>query len=173
MFRDTSGAILAAHLHRPEEAEPYLSAVLLQNVNSLLNAVAGFSFVFTARGDCASAQAVLQWGIDLLNSLRREPVTDFWEKLNALQYLLLAHAQIKTGQTEQACVSLRQARALAARFDAAPDYGVRNLRFVTTMDTVSVTDIFGATAAESLENLLRLIDDPALSRLWKEVKDHE
>ena len=62
---------------------------------------------------------------------------------------------------------------LAARFDAAPDYGVRNLRFVTTMDTVSVTDIFGATAAESLENLLRLIDDPTLSRLWKEVKNHE
>lgn len=173
MFSDTIGSILAAHLHRPEEAEPYLSAVLLQNVNSLLNAVAGFSFVFTARGDCASAQAVLQWGIDLLNSLRREPVTDFLEKLNALQYLLLAHAQIKTGQTEQACASLRQARALAARFDAAPDYGVRNLRFVTTMDTVSVTDIFGATAAESLENLLRLIDDPALSRLWKEIKDHE
>ena len=50
---------------------------------------------------------------------------------------------------------------------------MRNLRFVTTMDTVSVTDIFGATAAESLETLLRLIDDPALSRLWKEVKDHE
>lgn len=107
------------------------------------------------------------------HSLRREPVTDFLEKLNALQYLLLAHAQIKTGQTEQACASLRQARALAARFDAAPDYGVRNLRFVTTMDTVSVTDIFGATAAESLENLLRLIDDPTLSRLWKEVKNHE
>ena len=173
MFSDGIGVILAAQLHRPAEAEPYLTAALLQSVSSLLDTTVGLAFVFTARGDCASAQAVLQWGIDLLNSLRREPVTDFLEKLNALQYLLLAHAQIKTGQTEQARASLRQARALAARFDAAPDYGVRNLRFVTTMDTVSVTDIFGATAAESLENLLRLIDDPTLSRLWKEVKDHE
>ena len=173
MFSDSIGVVLAAHLHWPEEAEPYLSAVLLQNVNSLLNAVAGFAFVFSARGDCASAQAVLQWGIDLLNSLRREPVTDFLEKLNALQYLLLAHAQIKTGQAEQGRASLMQARDLAVRFDSAPDYGVRNLRFATVPETVSVIDIFGVTAAESLETLLRLIDDPTLSRLWKEVKDHE
>ncbi len=173
IFSDVIGAILAAHLHRPEEAEPYLSSVLLQNVNSLMNAVAGFAFVFSARGDCASAQAVLQWGIDLLGGLRREPVTDFLEKINALQYLLLSYTQSKTGQAEQARASLEQARALAARFDAAPDYGVRNLRFATVPDTMSVIDFFGVTAAESLENLLRLIDDPTLSRLWKEVHDHE
>ena len=173
MFSDDIGVVLAAYLHRPEEAEPYLSEALFQNVSSLLDTVAGFAFVFSARGDYESAQAVLQWGIDLLGSLRREHTTDFLEKVNALQYLLLSYTQIKTGQEEQARAALRRSQELAARFDTAPDYGIRHLRFVTTPDTVSVTDIFGATAAESLETLLRLIDDPTLSHLWKEVKDHD
>ena len=76
---------------------------------------------------------------------------------------------LKTKNTKKEIRLLEQAWELARQFDAAPDYGLESLRFVSVPESVSVYDSMGATAAEGVENILRLLDDPELYDAWKEV----
>ncbi|MBQ3276491.1 MAG: hypothetical protein IJH47_05480 [Oscillospiraceae bacterium] len=66
---------------------------------------------------------------------------------------------------------MEKAVGLAARFDAAPNYGVSAFRFGALPEEINAIDGLGATAADSLESILRLLDDPELTALWREVRD--
>ena len=170
IFSDNIGVCLAALMGRSEEAEPFLSEALLRSASCLLNTVMGYVFVFCSRGDYPSAGSILCLAMDLLQGLKKENAVDFTDKLSMMLFALQAHVQRKTGRTEDARLSMEKAAELAARFDAAPDYSVSALLFAALPETVSVSDGLGATAEESLEGILRLLDDPELTALWREVR---
>ena len=172
IFSDSIGVSLAALMGRSEEAEPFLTDALLRNATGLLNTIMGYAFVFCSRGDYLSAQTILGLGMDLLRGLKKENAPDFMDKLSMMLFVLLSHTQQKTGRTEDARLSMEKAAALAARFDAAPDYSVSTLRFAAIPETMSAGDSLGATAADSLESILRLLDNPALTALWGEIRGH-
>ena len=66
---------------------------------------------------------------------------------------------------------MRQALEAAARFDAAPDYSVGSLRFVTGIENSFFDDALGFTAADSMAYIVRQLDDVALTALWKEENE--
>ena len=172
IFSDTIGLMLALVLKRSEEAEPYLARALLLGASALINAVMGYAFVFRARGDYASAQEILLWGIEMLDGLKKNETVDFLDKIGAILNTVLAHILLKTGQKVQAREAIARVAAQAARFDAKPDYGVTTLRFAVVPESVGGYDGLGATARESVEEILRLLEDPALDALWKEAFLH-
>ena len=170
MFNDDIGVVLAVYLDRPEEAEPYLAKALLQSASALLDTIAGYVFVFEARGDNASAREIVSWGLTFLQGLKREErAPDFLDKLDAEMLVLLAHTLLAAGQAEEARASVQKAAATARRFDARPDYGLTALRFAAIPGSVSARDGLGATAAGSIGTLLRMLKDPTLDALWKEA----
>ena len=66
--------------------------------------------------------------------------------------------------------SLRNAIALARRFDAAPDYTCRNVRFISDGEqTGSAYDTLGATAMDALENTLKETGVKALWTMYQEM----
>ena len=172
IFSDSIGVGLAALMGRSEEAEPFLSEALLRSTACLLNTVIGYVFVFCSREDYPSARSILDLGMDLLQGLKKkkENAPDFTDKLSMMMFALQSHIRRKTGQTEAARLSMEKAAELAERFDAAHDYSVRALRFAAIPETVSASDGLGATAEESMESILRLLDDPELTALWREVR---
>lgn len=170
VFSDMIGLSLAVSLHRPAEAEPYLSEALLHSVSSLFNAVLGFAAVFSARGDHPSAVGIASWGLELLLGLKKETATDFLDKAHALLLAALAHAQLKAGDREEAHASLAEAAALARRFDAAPDYSMSSMRYMTEPERTHAYDTLGATASESIGKLLENLGSKELARLWKEAE---
>ena len=172
IFSDFIGITLAIYMKQPQEAEPFLLNALLQSTSTLLNAITGYSFVFCSRGAYESAREIVQWGIDIFLGMKTESAPDFTEKIYAFLLILLAHTQIKTDMKEDARASLQKAAELAARFDATPDYGMRSTRFVQVPERENVHDILGITAAESADQLLRLLKNPELSELWKEAVSH-
>lgn len=173
LFNDAIGTSLAIQLHRPEEAEPYLSAALLQSMATLLDSAAGFAYLYRSRGDHASERQVLEWGRGLLEGVKKEGAPDYLDKMHAELLAMLAAAQSKGGEQDEARASMAQAAALARRFDAAPDFGLGTFRFAAVSECMSVHDWLGATARESVERLLRDVGDPAADRLWKEAYEHE
>ena len=172
IFSDYIGVSLAVELRRPEEAEPYLAEALLQNLVHLISAAAGYSAVLASRGEYAAAQELLIWAKELLRGARREAAPDYLDKSEVVLFTRLAFMQKKNGQREAALASLREASERALRFDAAPNYGVDSLRFFSVPETASAHDDLGVTAAESVERLLRMMEDEELSALWKEAADH-
>ena len=173
LYNDMIGLTLATNLKCPEEAVPFLSGALLQNVAALIRTVMGYMNVFCARDDYSSAEAILLWGIELLSGLKEADRPGFLDKMNGVFHVCLAYTQIKTGSADEARASLEKALTLARCFDAAPSYDASTVRFVAHLDRASAHDNLGTTAMESLENAVKAFEDGALSALWKEVDEHE
>lgn len=167
LYNDMIGLTLATNRKRPEEAVPFLSGALLQNVAALIRTVMGYVNVFCARNDYSSAEAILLWGISLLSGLKEADKSSFLDKMNGVFHVCLAYTQIKEGNADEARASLEKAKTLARCFDAAPSYDASTVRFVTHLDRASAHDNLGTTATESLENAVKALEDETLSALWK------
>lgn len=85
----------------------------------------------------------------------------------------LAGAQKNSGEPDAAAASLRQARALAAQFDAAPDYRGDALRFVSGGEPAGIYDDLGATAMDGVRKVVQDLDDAELLAWWKELDPDE
>ncbi len=170
VFNDLIGCRLSLRLHRPAEAEPYLSDALLQVVFSLTDTVFGYVPVFCARGETPSAREILQWGLGIIRGLKKEDAPDFLDKICAAFLTLLAHTQLLEGGKREAADSLRKADELVRRFDSSPDYSVSSIRYVTDPEQIRVYDTLGATAEESVAELLEELGSQELSQLWEEVR---
>ena len=87
--------------------------------------------------------------------------------------VLLAHTQILTGRADEARESVKAAAEHAARFDSTPDYGIDTMRFIKADKKTIVFSSLGASAAESVENLLKHIGNEALTAMWKGATENE
>ena len=163
------GSTLSSSCDRPQEALPFLSDALLNACADLVNIVVGYLNVYYKQRDFAAAQAVTQWGLATLGGLRDGDKPCFLDKINASLLACLAAAQKNCGETDAARVSLRQAQALAAQFDAAPDYRGDALRFVSGGEPAGIYDDLGATAMDGVRKIVRDLDDAELLTWWKEL----
>ncbi|MBQ6105473.1 MAG: helix-turn-helix transcriptional regulator [Lachnospiraceae bacterium] len=170
---DSIGVTLSLLLHRTEEAEPFLTEALLNGVNTFLTAIGGFVCLFLSRNQAKAANDLIEVGLTLMRGLKDGELSDYTDKLFAEMLTLHAVAEIHSGLPEAARQSLLAAKATADRFDANPDYGMDTLRFVTLPKEYNAHDLLGATAFESIETIIRYLDDRTLTELWNEVKKDE
>jgi len=173
IFSSDIGAFLLIYGDAPEEAGPFLSEALLSGASNLLTAILGYVFLFRSRNDWGSAMDILSWGIGLLTGLKAENKPDFLEKKLAEMHVLLAYVQAKIGMQEESSDSMKKALAMALRFDAMPDYSLKAMRFAENMDQSAVFDILGATASESITNLVSLLKDQRFAGQWEEAARNE
>ena len=172
MYAHDIGRLLADCVHF-DEAVPYLSEALVMHTAALIHTVIGYLNVYFARNELDSAQAVIRLGIALLSELKSGEKPNYFDKIRSMFLAVLAGAQLRSGQTDEARATLKEALDNAKRFDAAPSYEVDDIRFVTHIEGASVYDDLGATAMESLEKVIPTLEDEALSALWKDVKEQE
>lgn len=169
IFSADLGYYLAAECERPDEAMPFLSEAMQNLSCGSVQLVFGWLNVFLAQRDDAQAEALLHRALALFSLLSKEDEICFLDKIGASLRATLAYLALRRGDRVQARAWLTDARSTALRFDAAPSYRSDALRYVTQNKPVS--DDLGATAAESVERLLReeLSDMPELQVLWREV----
>ena len=161
-------------MKRPDEALPYLSRGLLQAFNEIIYVAMGLANVYRARRDWENGQAILQWTLRALQGLKAADAPDFVDKICASLHAWLSCFQLMAGEPDAARESLRRAVALARRFDAAPDYSFRNLRFITGGDrAASAYDTLGATAMEAVENTLKDAGVEALWEIYREMTTNQ
>ena len=167
------GSTLSSSCDRPQDALPFLSDALLCACADLVNIVVGYLNVYYKQQDFAAVQAVVQWGLDVFGGLKDGETPCFLDKVNATLLVCMAAAQKNCGETDAAAASLRQARTLAAQFDAAPDYRGDALRFVSGGEPAGIYDDLGATAMDGVRKIVRDLDDAELLAWWKELDEDE
>ena len=172
MYSPKIGYTLAQNKHG-EEAEQFLSEALLSNVSDLITAVIGYQNVYLNRGDHASCQAVLDWGVKLLQGLREADKPNYFDKVGAALLAALAGSQFLSGQSEEARETLIRAKELAAFFDASPSYDESDIRFVGRIEGASAHDELGATAADGVSHAVSRFENEAFTALWKSVAAQE
>ena len=169
IYNSTIGILLALELKRIDEAEPFLAKAMLHSMISLVDSVVGQAIVLSSQGDYVSARKLLSGVIDFLSPLKEGGKTDFADKLMVIMLTMMAHTYSLEGNTEKAAEYLNKVNMGARLFDASPDYGVQTLSFPAYRNEVILSDSLGATAADSVETILNLLGNQALSRKWKEM----
>ena len=163
------GSTLSSSCDRPQEALPFLSDALLNACADLVNIVVGYLNVYYKQRNFAATKAIIRWGMDTLGGLKDGDRPCFLDKVNASLLVCLAGAQKNCGETDAARASLRQAQALAAQFDAAPDYRGDALRFVSGGEPAGIYDDLGATAMDGIRKIVQDLDEAELLTWWKEL----
>ena len=164
------GHILAQSDHI-EEAVPFLSEALLKLVSDLITTIIGYVNVYLNHGDHASAQAILHWGISLLQGLREGGKPNYFDRVSAVLLVALAGSQHLSGQGDEARDTLIKAKALAAFFDASPSYDESDIRFVGRIDGASAYDDLGATAMDGVRNAVSQFENEEFTALWSAVSE--
>lgn len=165
------GYTLASGCNDPQGALPYLSMALLNLTQSHMEIVMGYLNVYWKTGAYAEALALLDWALAFFPGLRRPEERCYLDKSEASLWALRAWVLLSLHRQEDALHSLRQAKALALRFDAAPSYDARRVRFVDGLPPATAFDDMGDTALLCLDRVIAEQETAALSALWEVVKD--
>ena len=169
IYSDSIGLVLALYLKNFDEAEPFLSGALLLHTIHLVDSVIGYALVLTNRGNYRIAMKMLSDLMDYLSPLKEGDKADYTDKIMANMYAVMAHVYMLEGKKKEATRCLQEALTMVRQFDSAPDYGIRNLRYPTSHNDIILNDGLGAMAADSMETILRLMDNQELYRMWKEM----
>ena len=169
VYNDLIGMTLSLVCKKQEEAEPFLSAALLDSLAALLQTIIGKSFSHVQLGDAESAEHLLKWGLDLLDGVVHPEKTGYPDQSRGYLYTLLSLVYLETGREAEARETLEQAANYAARFDAAPNYDARSFRFVSGTENYHLHYLLGRTAKDGITNLTGMIGNKKLTALWEEV----
>lgn len=163
------GQAFASECNMPDEAIPYLSMALLNNIASFTRVVMGYCNVYFKKKEFAAAVDILQAALNFFEHLRKQDENSFLDKVSVCFYVCLAMAQIELDNMDTARKLLRIAKSMAEEFDHAPDYGAGNIRFVSMKLQATAFDDLGATAMDHILNSIKEFDSQTLSALWEEI----
>lgn len=166
------GQTLASVCDRPEEAISYLSTALLNTIASFTRVVMGYYNVYCKRREFASAVDILHGALVFFEHFHESGKAGFLDKMSAIFYTCLAHAQLELGEIDRVRDALQHAKRAAETFDRMPDYRGDSIRFVTE-NAMTVFDSLGDTAKESVQNLIQDIKNEILLALWEEINHEE
>ena len=147
------GCILAGMAGRREEAMSLLSMALLRHISGLIQIVGKFGDIYEDRGRLDQADEVLAWLYPFLRGLERPDQVSYLTKYRAAALGCRAQIAWKSGRKTDAEAFLREALALADRFDAAPNYRADALRWYEGPDTAMAYDSMGATARAAVRQV--------------------
>ena len=172
LFNSKIGNTLA-QIDRAEEAAPYLSEAMAKLTADLCDIVSGYMNVFGQQREYASAEAILDWGVDVLTGLRKDGKPNFFDKVSSAFLAAKAQVQFESGDASAARESLIRARDFAVFFDAAPSYDESDIRFMSRIEGASVHDDIGATATDAIQGVVDEYENEAFTALWNSIKEEE
>ena len=147
------GCILAGMAGRREEAMPLLSMALLRHVTAILQIGSKLCNIYEDRGRLDQADEILAWLCPFLQGLEQPGSINCLTKFRAAALGGRAQIAWKSGRKTDAEAFLREALALADRFDAAPNYRADALRWYEGPDTAMAYDSMGATARAAVRQV--------------------
>ena len=172
MFDNQIGFILSVYKNRPEDASVHLSESLTSGLSDLFTTIMGYVFVFRSREDWQSAMDIVEWGMRILEGLKKDNKTGALIKIHGEMLAVLSYVQAKNGRKEASGQSLLQAFNMASGFDSSPDYTLFGMRFAENTEKVFVLDFFGSSATGSIGKIIELLDDRELAENWSRMVEN-
>ena len=158
----------------PEDATEHLVRAYSDCMQTLVRTMCGYANLFARKEDYTSSLDAMLWLIRYLESLKTDDsAVAYVDKLLAPFYAECGCLRARDGLNEEARADLRKAYGAAVRFDAAPTYGVRGLRFcIGATEKAAAYDSIGSTAMEAVEKsfLHGSLCTPEVLAYWDALK---
>jgi transcriptional regulator with XRE-family HTH domain len=163
------GSFLSQGKH-PQEAFPYLSECLLDNIANLMRCCIGFANAYNDMKDYKTSGEVLNMVYDFFKHLKKDGQVSYIDKLQVILLTGITQMYACSQQFEEAEKCLLKAYEQAKRFDAAPDYNAQNIKFYKGKKRI-FSDGAGETAMESIERILLQEDNKTdfLAKTWSNI----
>ena len=166
------GNLLSQHCRKPKEALPYLSDAMSLCQAELYRITLGYANAYLELEQLDKAYDIMLWVYETCQGLREPGVITYMDKSDVRTLLVLAELCALRNDEEKAYAYLKQAKELAERFDAAPEYSMKGIKFFHGSEEITSYDDFGDTAMAGIRRFLE--DDeaaPHLRPLWKQLTE--
>ena len=104
------------------------------------------------------------------SSYRNGDKPNVLDKIDCVYLTAMAYVELNTGDASKAEEKLMEAKKTAERFDAEPDFDVKNLRFIGLEESLMLRDSLGKTGMDSIEAAMKYLKTAELQTLWDKVK---
>lgn len=165
------GHTLATACNDPKEALPYLSIALLDLTQTHMEIVMGYTNVYCKTQNYRDALALMDWALAFYPGLHDPEKQNYMNKSEAMLWAIRAAVLVELDRQPEAADDLRKAKAMALRFDEAPDYDAASIRFVSCEKPATAFDDIGDTALIGIDNVVTQFESQQLQALWRMVKD--
>ena len=166
------GYILATSMYRPDEGLKYLSEALVAEVSHLFRITTGYVNAYLFKKEYDLAMGILQLTLSVLEGLKYPDRISYWDKMQVRMLTGAAAVAAIQQKAEDVEKYLCRARNLARAYDASPQSNFDNMRFFHGESGLTGFDDFGATAMESIDELVEEQgrDAPILKTIWNRLR---
>lgn len=152
-----------------EEAENLLSYALVNQIGNWVNLIISKSLCYIHTDNLEEAKAILDMGLKLNQMFKKDGKASYLDRVSCIYLTGLAFIELEQKNKKEATSILKNAKAKAEAFDAAPEYDARNERFVEIKEACMAYDNTGETCIEVIGNSIELLKSKELSKLWKSI----
>lgn len=164
------GTTLAKDGDRAEEALKYLSDALGNCYNDLYRIAIGYANAYVALEQPEKAMDIMLWFYNLGKGLREPGKTTWLDKSDVVVLTACAELAMLLEDGDRAYALLKEAKAMAEKFDSAPEYHMAGLKFYHGPIEATAFDDLGGTAMDAILNYLNNdADGFPLQPLWNRL----
>ncbi len=159
-----------------KEAEPYMLGALGSIVTSVIRTMLAEANYYYKSEDYVSCREAVDWLMSVLESLKKDKnEVAYIDKVIASCYSEAANLALLLGEEDKVEPYLRRALEIAGAFDAAPTYGLNNIKFcVGDIGKSTAYDDLGESAVELVERQITQENrNERLYEIWKRIKNGE
>ena len=175
IFDYSIGYTLAADFKKYDEAMPYLCDAFVTDLTKLFYIFLGFANVYAAKKNYSLALEALLTIKNLYDSLHVDGKNSYLDKSTLI--ILMACAQMCENLEDEIGIRkyLLEAKEIAERFNLAPDYTARNIKFYYKENPATSADDIGETGLEAITNMVDVCktECPMLNRIWQEINPEQ
>ena len=153
-----------------KDADVYFSNAMVKLAGDKLKLITGKIMCSIGNKDYEEARALIDAGLKDNAVYRRSECPCVLDKYDCFYLTALAFIELKDGSKKKASDCLKKAKKTAERFDKAPDYDVRNIRFIDMNESLKLHDTLGKTCMDTIDNCIKALKAPELEKLWKTLK---
>ena len=169
IFNTPIGLIMITNGMDLEEADRYLSYGFIDRVGKGINLFLAKALYYYRTGQLDEAKVLFEMVLSENNYMRKNDAPSFLDRLDCVYLTGLAFIELNQKNKNEALRILKDVKSKAEAFDAAPDYDLTNLRFVSRQERLSAYDTLGSTCKEIVENSISELRSPELMKLWKSI----
>lgn len=173
IFDYSIGYTLSADFRKYDEAMPYLCDAFVTNLTQLFYIFLGFANVYAGKKNYSLALDALLCIKNLYDSLHVEGKNSYLDKSSII--LLVACAEMCESLEDENGVRkyLVEAKKTAERFNSAPDYSAKNIKFYCKENPATSADDLGETGLEAITNIVDIskTECPLVNKIWHEIEN--
>ena len=164
------GQVLALN-NEYRRADEYLSRAMVKQIGDRINLITGKALCYIGSRDYGEARAIIEAGLNENKAYKKNDKPNVFDKIDCFYLTSLAAVELESGKKRKAEKYLKQAKESALRFDSAPDYDVKSIRFISVEDSMMLRDSVGKTGIESIEKAMDYLKADGLKKLWDKIKE--